>query len=196
MRYNGRSPADVSPGKMCLEVTVLDVKATVMSVPRDGRDLENCLLHTPHLKESPSRNAVGVTPSLEMLLSSLLMLPKVTAASRLSNEVHTAGQVLCCCFCGIIVPWCLSCTCRSHQSPPIWWSTSIFLPLPVASSPDDNTYSCVGVFWSPSKHADLQHILMLVRVFYFFKVGSCSCELYLLNFFFCSGKIRSIKSYG
>lgn len=142
MRYNGRSPADVSPGKMCLEVTVLDVKATVISVPRDGRDHENCLLQTPHLKESPSRNAVGVTPSLEMLLSSLLMLPKVTAASCLSNEVHTAGQVLCCCFCGIIVPWCLFSAAPAgaisllqsdevHPSSSLSWWPHLLMTMPV-----------------------------------------------------------------
>lgn len=170
---------------------MLDVKATVISVPRDGRDLENCLLQTPHLKETPSRNAVEVIPDLEMCLSSL-MLPKATAASCLSNELHRAVKVLCCCFCRIIVPRCLF---------------SAASPGAISLLPSDEVHPSSSLSQWPHLVMTMPVLmcsyvlepfstlfLMLVRLF--FKVGSCSCKLYLLNWSFCSGKIRSIKSNG
>lgn len=176
---------------------MLDVKATVMSVPRGGRDLENFPLQTSHLKESPFRNAVEVTPSLEMLLSSLLMLSKATAASHLSSEVPTAVKV-CCCFCRIIVPWCLF-SAESSGAISLLQSDEVHPSSSLSSWPHLLMTTPVLVwmcFGAPLSTLIFNTFLMLVRLFYFFKVGSCSCKLYLLNWFFCSGKIRSIKSHG
>lgn len=64
----------VDSGKMCLKVTVLDVKAPLMSIPRDGRAL----------KISFSRLLNWKRPLLEMLLT--------------SSQAWKCFFLSCCCF--------------------------------------------------------------------------------------------------
>lgn len=137
-----------------------------------------CLVF-PHLKNSPSRNAVDINLSLFMLLYSLLMFPKAMwqTAFHLNNGVCTTVHVLHWFFCRITVPCCLF-SAASPGAISLLQSDEVH---PSSSSPGGliswwHACPCMYVFWNPSKHSDLQYFIF-VTPFFFFKIVSCSCKL-------------------
>lgn len=154
----------------------------------------------PHLKESPSRNAVELNPSLDMLLSSLLVLPKATGfvCGRLPSAwaVECVQECTCCAAISAGLVYHDACSQLHLQEQSVSSNLMKYILLPPSASgliSWRHACSCMYVFWSSSKHSDLWRSFTLVRPFYFFKVGSCSCKLCFLNWFFLrQNKINQI----